>query len=233
MMARVSKQHEIRRDEILDAAQRLIYSKGYERMTIQDILDDLQIAKGTFYHYFGSKQALLEALIERILDQAEAFLIPITGDPALPAAEKLQRFFMTLIQWKTATQKDLLLALLRVWYADDNVLVRQKSNTMATRRLGPLLMAIVRQGIDEGSFTTAYPDQVGAVILSLVHDLQYNLAGLLLAFDPQRDDLHAITGTVAAYTDALERVLGAAPGSVHLIDVDTLREWFSRPGDGA
>ena len=50
-------EHAARRDEILDAAQRLILSTGYERLTVHDILDDLQISKGAFYHYFGSKPA--------------------------------------------------------------------------------------------------------------------------------------------------------------------------------
>ena len=65
-MARIVKEEEYveKRNEILAVAQRLVYTKGYEQMTIQDMLDELQISKGAFYHYFGSKQALLEALIE-------------------------------------------------------------------------------------------------------------------------------------------------------------------------
>ena len=65
-MPRVLKEPLERRNDILDATQHLIISKGYERMTIQDVMDRLQISKGAFYHYFGSKQALLDALIERI-----------------------------------------------------------------------------------------------------------------------------------------------------------------------
>ena len=56
-MARILKEeeHTAKRNEILDAALQLVYSKGYEKMTIQDILDQLQISKGAFYHYFDSK----------------------------------------------------------------------------------------------------------------------------------------------------------------------------------
>jgi len=63
-MARVIKEqeHAERRNEILDVAQKLVYTRGYEQMSIQDILDALGISKGAFYHYFDSKQALLEAL---------------------------------------------------------------------------------------------------------------------------------------------------------------------------
>ena len=61
----------LKRSEILDAAQRLVYTKGYEQMAIQDILDALKISKGAFYHYFGSKQDLLEALVERMQQEAQ------------------------------------------------------------------------------------------------------------------------------------------------------------------
>src|SRR5215472_4760327 len=102
-MARTVNEQEyaVKRNEILDLAQRLVYTKGYERMTIQDILDELQISKGAFYHYFDSKQALLEALIERMGQDALQLLNPIVHDPRLGALEKLQRFFDTAVQWKT------------------------------------------------------------------------------------------------------------------------------------
>ena len=63
-MARKVKEEDYasRRNEILDAARTLVYTKGYEQMSIQDILDALKISKGAFYHYFDSKPALLEAL---------------------------------------------------------------------------------------------------------------------------------------------------------------------------
>src|SRR5690348_15717460 len=95
LMVRVVKEHTIRRNEILDVAQRLIYTKGYEQMTIQDILDVLRISKGAFYHYFDSKQMLLEALIERIGEGAIQLLLPIVQNPLLPALEKLQRYIAT------------------------------------------------------------------------------------------------------------------------------------------
>ena len=147
-MARIidEKEYARRRNEILDIAQRLVYSKGYEQMTIQDILDNLQISKGAFYHYFGSNPALLEALIEHIQDGAEMLIIPILQDAHLSAIEKLERFFATAARWKTE-QKDFFLALLRVWYTDDNAIVRQKTYTVGMRRFLPELTGVIYQGI--------------------------------------------------------------------------------------
>ncbi len=232
-MARIVKEQEyaVKRNAILDVAQRLVYTKGYEQMTIQDMLDDLQISKGAFYHYFDSKQAVLEALVERMGEEVVQLLLPIVHDPVLGALEKLRRFFPTLAQWKTA-RKDFILALMHILYADENALFRQKARALAVKRVTPLMTTVIRQGIQEGVLTTSYPDQVGEVILSLVLDLGDTIAWLLLSWEPRRDDdVQRVESTVAAYTDALERALGAPTGSLPLVDAQTLQEWFVSPGD--
>jgi AcrR family transcriptional regulator len=230
-MARIVKEHAVRRNEILDVALKLVYTKGYEQMTIQDILDDLQISKGAFYHYFDSKQALLEALIERMLDQGIQLILPIVQDPHLSALEKLQSYFATIARWRTA-QKAFFLSLLRVWYMDDNAIVRQKMrSTIVIKRITSLLTGIIHQGIQEGVFTTSYPDQVGEVIVSLGFDFQEIIGWQILSFDPQRDDMLSIERTVAVYTDAIERVLGAPKDSLQFIDSETLKEWLFTPRD--
>ncbi len=224
-MARIVKEYAVRRNEILDVAQRLVYTKGYEQMVIQDILDALQIAKGTFYHYFDSKQVLLEATIERMLEEVERLLLPIVEDPHLPALEKFQYFFSTIASWKTA-QKTFILALLRVWYTDDNAIVREKARAGSIKQVMPLLTTIIRQGTAEGVFTPSYPDQVSDVVMSLMQGLNDMLAQLLLSFEAKDCDLlQRVVSAVAAYTDALERVLGAPVGSLCLADTETLEEW--------
>ena len=62
--------HQVRRDAFLDVAQRLIQTKGYEQMSIQDVLDELDTSKGALYHYFDSKQALLDGVVDRFADAA-------------------------------------------------------------------------------------------------------------------------------------------------------------------
>jgi AcrR family transcriptional regulator len=224
-MARIIKEQAYteRRKAILDVARQLVITRGYEQMTIQDMLDALQISKGAFYHYFDSKQMLLEALIDAMRDEALQILVPILHDPHLAALAKLQRFFDSASRWKTA-QKSFVIALLRVWYTDDNAIVRQKLRASMVKQIGPLLTEVIQQGVQEGTFTALFPDQIGGVILPLMLDLSDTLAELLLSVGP--DDLQHIQLTVAAYTDALERVLGASTGSLQIVDEQTLREWM-------
>jgi AcrR family transcriptional regulator len=224
-MTRIVKEHTVRRNEIFDAAQRLIYTKGYEQMTIQDILDDLQISKGAFYHYFDSKQALLEALVERIGVEAIRLLLPIVQNPLLPALEKLQRYLDTANRWKVG-QKAFFLALMRIWFTDDNAIVRQKLRATATREVAPLLAEIIRQGIQEGVMKATYPEQVSEVIASLTQDAGEAIGAQILSFDPERGDMQRVERIVTAYTYAFERILGVPTGSLTLIDDQTLKEWL-------
>src|SRR5438067_13136048 len=88
--------HAARRNAILDATQRVVETKGYEQMAIADILGELNISSGAFYHYFDSKPALLEALVERMGNQLEQLVLPIIHDSRLSALDKLQRLCGTL-----------------------------------------------------------------------------------------------------------------------------------------
>jgi AcrR family transcriptional regulator len=198
-------------------------------MTVQDILDGLQISKGAFYHYFESKQALLEALIEHTMDEAIQVIAPIVDDPTLGALDKLRCVFDTATRWKTA-QKAFFLGILRVWYMDGNALLRQKQLSASIKQVTPLVTRIIYQGIREGVMTTPYPDQAGEIALTFLQGLGDTMAGLILA-GAGEDDLRAgMENAIKAYTDALERVLGASTGSLHLIDIETLKEWLV-PGE--
>ena len=97
-MARTVKEHEYadRRNDILDALQRLIFTKGYERLTLRDVYAELKISGGAFYHYFDSKSAVLAAFIARMQEEAEKPLRELAHDPRLSATEKLQGFFAAL-----------------------------------------------------------------------------------------------------------------------------------------
>ena len=111
--------HARRRKGFLDTAQRLIETKGYERMTIQDVLNELGTSKGALHHYFDSKQALLEGIVERFTDVAEAHLARSVADPDLPALDKLHRFFAAMARWKVE-RRELLLDTLPLWVSDEN-----------------------------------------------------------------------------------------------------------------
>ena len=228
-MARTVKELEYtgKRNEILAAAQRLVFSKGYERLTIQDIQVELNISSGAFYHYFDSKPALLEAVIERMMQEAEKPLFPIVESPQLTALEKLQRFFGT-IEGLRGQHKSFLARLAKVWYADENAIVRQKVNEAVIKRRAPLIDKIIQQGIREGSFTLLVPDHTGEVILNLLEGMGTIHARLLLSFDQAADQkslIQEIFSVYRAYMTAIERILGAPARSLYSDDSGDVEAW--------
>jgi AcrR family transcriptional regulator len=229
-MARITNEEDYaaRRNQILDIMQRLIYTKGYQQMTIQDVLDGLHMSKGAFYHYFRSKPALLEALIERMVTQIEQVLSPIVDDPHLPALAKLRHFFAAGSSWKVQ-RKDLLLPLMRVWYNDENAVVRQKVMEAGIARLCPLLGTIFHQGIREGVMNTPFPDEVGGLFFSAFQNIGEPFIRLVLSPDRPPDHLERIQRIFALYSDVLERMLGAPPGSLPIVDDESLQEWLALP----
>ena len=217
--------YEARRNAILDAAQQAVETRGYEQMALADLLGELHISSGAFYHYFDSRPALLSALVARQGDQLEARVLPIIHDPTLAALDKIQRFFATLNQEKLE-HKLLVLAYLRVWYGDENAIVRHKLYSASIKRFTPWLEEIIRQGGEEGVFTTSYPDQTARIIISLFEDLGYATAELLLVEEHGPDDLSGLARITEASADALERVLGAKPGSLPRASREELSQWL-------
>jgi hypothetical protein len=140
----------------------------------------------------------------------------------------MQRYLDTGGRWKVA-QKTFMLDLLRVWHTDSNILVRQKQETEAMKRIAPMLAEIIRQGIAEGVFTTKFPDQFGNMILGLARGVEDAIAELLLAEEPPPDALQRLEAILGAYTESFERILGAPAGSIPLGDIDVLKEWLAVP----
>ena len=215
----------VRRDAFLDVAQRLVQTKGYEAMSIQDVLNELEASKGAFYHYFDSKQELLEAVVERFADGAIADLAPVLNDPKLPALRKLERFFAGIARRK-AEQRELVLAIIEIWNSDGNAIVREKLRRLTVSRMVPLLSTVIEQGIDEGVFRVASPDESATVFVSLLLGFQELANEYFIARQAGTITFEAVQRSVASFTEAFERILGIPRGSLTLTDEPTLHFWF-------
>lgn len=79
-----TKPAEVRLDELMAAAETLFLEKGVEATTITEIVESAQVAKGTFYHYFTSKNEMLEALGKRYTEQ---FLLSVDEAVSACAAD--------------------------------------------------------------------------------------------------------------------------------------------------
>jgi AcrR family transcriptional regulator len=204
-----------KRAEILGSALRLMHAKGYQAMTIQDVLDDLRMSKGALYHYFDSKQALLEGIVESMGESGGAALAAIVDNPDLGAIEKLHAYFAMSAAWKAEHAAEVTTAM-RLWRHENNALLRQKMSQATMRITAPLLEQIIAQGCREGVFDTAHPHEAAVIIAGM----GLHLADAIIdaidedGTDPLDASGSRATSVVAAYTDAFERILGAPAGSL-------------------
>ena len=215
----------VRQDAFLDVAERLVQTKGYEAMSVQDVLDELEASKGAFYHYFDSKQALLEAVVERFADAGMAGVRPILEDPNLPALRKLEMVFAEIARFK-AEQKELVLAIIEVWKSDGNALVREKLRRLSTKLMVPLLSAVVRQGVEEGTLNVASPEETTRVLMALMQGFQEIAMDDFIARQAGTITFEHVRQSIASFSEAFDRILGIPTGSLKLTDEATLRFWF-------
>lgn len=89
-MTRISKEPEVRKQEILDAATVLFYEKGYEKTSMTDIANKLGIAQGLCYRYFPSKEILFDCSIQEYAQKIADKMKVVLCDDTLTLTQKLE-----------------------------------------------------------------------------------------------------------------------------------------------
>jgi TetR/AcrR family transcriptional regulator, cholesterol catabolism regulator len=81
-----------RDEELLAAATRVFYARGYPDATVQEVAEELGILKGSLYHYIDSKEDLLLRIVDRIHDDAEAILDEVMAAELAEASDRLELY---------------------------------------------------------------------------------------------------------------------------------------------
>ncbi len=225
-MSRVVKGHDERYGEFLGVARKLFLSHGYNQTTVREIIDTVGVAKGTFYHYFESKQAVLEAVVAELSAEGLALMKAIVDEPTLSACEKWTRAAEVIVSWQIE-RKDELLTLMRLVYAGENALLAQKLDAERARNALPIMVTIIEQGIDEGEFRTAYVRETAEIVYAILRTVAGSMIDILLAPERYENPEALVRRRLTAAQVATERILKAKPGSLPMVQDDTLASWFA------
>ncbi|ALQ68062.1 TetR/AcrR family transcriptional regulator [Bacillus thuringiensis] len=198
---RIVKEYEERRKEILEVAERLFVTKGYTKTTVNDILKEIGIAKGTFYHYFKSKEEVMDEIIMRVIKEDVAKAKVIVSKPNIPVLEKLFRILMEQSP-KSGDVKD---KMIEQFHQPNNAEMHQKSLVQSIIHLSPVLAEVLEQGIEEGIFSTSYPQETIELLLS---SAQVIFDDGLFQWKPEE-----MMRRVKAYIKMMEVSVGAKEGS--------------------
>lgn len=203
--------HTERKTEILQTARRLFYTDGYESVTIRQIIEEIGIAKGTFYHYFASKEELLNALVDSMFDAILPMTETIVENGEMNALAKLQELFTSAKTWKYANV-DLVLLTMKQLYRDENILMRTKIQKKSSDLLSPLYARVIRQGMEEGLFRCGYPDETATMIMALAIGMSDTIVNSMLLLENGKAEtpqlLDQLDRCLKAMDRAVERLIG-------------------------
>jgi len=209
-----------RKQEFLDTALELFSQRGYEKTTIQHIIDAMGVSKGAFYHYFQSKEDLVEQIAAAYADRVVLMWVEIAAMPDLDAVQKLNYGIQMVQGYKKTRQRQR--RKLRQAFRDGENLRLQKEilSRIQARALVPLRQ-IIEQGVREGSFQVSDAGETAEFFLHANQALSASLDHLAAR---AREDPSAgrawlkehLDAKLGSYEEILERVLALPKGSLDL-----------------
>lgn len=190
------KKGERRKQDLLNIAYRMFIEKGYENTSVDDIITEAGIAKGTYYYYFESKEATLEAVIEMMIEKAENIAKAALMNP-VPIPQKLAS-----VVYAFQPNKDEIV-ITDVLERKENIVMHDKIGKKIVEVAVPILSDIVREGIAQGIFACT----------NVVERVK-----MLLIMSQNMFDYGAYSNKdIEVYVDMLEKSLGAKEGTMSFI----------------
>ncbi len=162
-MTRIVKKAAERKREIIEAARELFQTADYESTTMQALMERLRIAKGTIYHYFASKEELLEAVVEDLIDEdlrKKKALMESQAFQELDALDKL-RSLATANTMAKENEK-----ILDELHRPGNTVVHARQLGRYLTMLAPYYAAVIQEGCEQGTFKTEHPLECAEFLLA-------------------------------------------------------------------
>lgn len=190
------KKGQRRKIELLKIAYRMFLEKGYENTSVDEIIEEAGIAKGTYYYYFKSKEQTLEEVIDMMIDAEEVKARAVMNAP-LPIPQKVVG---VVASFRPESEE---MGFADELHRPENLIMHDKIQKKLLTRLIPILSDIVRAGNEEGIFNCEdIPERVKIIIV---------LANELF------DSGEFTPKDIIVFIDTIEKILGAAPGTMSFI----------------
>jgi AcrR family transcriptional regulator len=207
----------VRRAQLIDCAQALFLAKGYERTTVNDVIQATALSKGAFYHHFASKEDLLEAIAARFAGRALAQAEAVQAQEGMTALQRLNTLLATARQWKMENFAELR-AMFTVLLRPENGALYHRIAGAVFAALTPKLEEIIAEGQAEGVFHVVDAGLAAEVLLWLGEGRRALVVDALEV--AERGDVEQATKVllkrIRAEEATIDRVLGLASGGIQL-----------------
>ena len=218
-MARSYLSADERREQILDCAQTLFFTKGFEATTVQDLIAAAGVSKGGFYHHFAAKEDVLEAVSQRLASVSVALIEEVMAIPGLTAFERLNQSLRALRQFKSEHAEGILAAFAAL-LRPENMTLYNRINRVNIEAALPLFTQIIEAGQEDGSFDV--PDgHLAAQALLALGSITHDAVAKAIASKGTGNGRNANTELSAALVwqgIAIDRILGLPDGSIQFVE---------------
>lgn len=205
-MARIVKKPHVRREEIIKAARELFHAKEYDKATMQELMKELNIAKGTIYHYFSSKEDLLEAVVEGLIDEELKKKEKLLADCRKKNLDALQCIRLLATADRMAEENEQILEML---HQPGNIIMHARQLGRYLTKLAPIYAAVIEEGCEQGNLKTDHPLECAEFLLAGIQFLTD------VGFYPWSKE--EIARRMAAFPSLLEDLLSAPAGSFNFL----------------
>ncbi|MBN1174351.1 MAG: TetR/AcrR family transcriptional regulator [Micromonosporaceae bacterium] len=193
------KKPEERRADIVRAARHLFATNGFDGTSMQDVMRHLSIAKGTIYHYFSSKEDLLEAVVDDLATESTERMRDIAEAPTGDAVSKIQAL---VAAGRVADENQ---DLVRQLHRSANAGMHARLLAAVIQQQAPLYAKVFQQGREEGLFQVDSPLETAEFVLAAV---QFLTDEGIFPWQPE-----ALLRRAKAFPSLIEQQLGARPGT--------------------
>ncbi len=205
----ISKDGDVRRRELLDAAIELFCEKGYDNTSVNDIINRVGVSKGAFYYYFASKEEVLETIGKEYNARAMEIAESIAADENLNAVQKLNAMVSQVAEYNSAYDKEQMM-FLKILSREENLKLIRTIFVNMIESAHRLYQRIIEQGVKEGLFRTSSPEETAELFIHMSMIMKSKLAQCIL--EPQGAGV--LERKLAFYEEVFERILGAEKGSL-------------------
>lgn len=148
---------------ITDSAAKLFMEKGYDKTSLQDIIDDTGLSKGAIYHHFASKEDIFQRICYQFSEESEEIYGRIRDDKRMNGQEKLKEMFRACLQMSSQQE----LVGMRPYFLDNPKFLAMQIQGVLDDAVPNYILPILRQGIEDGSIKTRRPEELAEVIMFL------------------------------------------------------------------
>jgi AcrR family transcriptional regulator len=206
-MKRIAKDPEERKKELINTAEQLFITNGYDQTAVSDIVKEVSLSQGAFYYYFESKEDVLVAILEKNVAVMESALRQTADRTDLDEAVKLNAMFNQFISVTISGKK-----IHNYIHQEMNATLHKKLKKInLPSRIAQIIAEVISKGIEKGRFNVARPLETSYLLIMLLASA-FRVFNLFETTDELKDTEQADKQYRENIRIALEDLLGRALG---------------------